>query len=246
MTVPKVSSLVSLAEMAKEAIRSFGKGLTRASEKTAVVAVHLFESIAHAVVGAPLALLAGRQQRAKLHLDCAKIALYCLYAYSLPRENPYSEEFRFHHISYGLFFMLLPGRFHEFGKWMTFDSLVNYDQFAVFKWREGKFFSKIGGTYTLQAGRSDGTLEQISSVTIRDKATRVDERAFPADNFFVRNYTKLFKEMFMPWKEAAYLDTVIAKKNQIIDEVVLPDMERIKNDPSRRKPKISGDLSLFK
>jgi hypothetical protein len=239
-------SPVSLAQPKTTPLEKMGSG----SRKATVVALHLFISSAHAVE-APLSLLTGNLKRAKSNLQCAKIALFCLNTFTVPKEHILSSRFDFHHISYGLLFMLLPGRFEQFGKYITTCSLVNYDHVGVFCHnKQKKFFTQDpDGKFSLKdpiSRGSDGTLEQISGITVEDGSKRISEKAFPADNYFVRHWKKLVGEMFTFWKPAPYLTAATQKKNEIIEQVVKPELAKIKSDPSRYQMPISVNFDLFK
>jgi len=82
-------------------------------------------------------------RRAKLNWFCVKLLMFCLYTYVLPWSHPMANRFDFHHLSYGVAFLLLHPfeRLLRFGQWMTFDSIVNYDAVGIFGWRNRLFFS---------------------------------------------------------------------------------------------------------
>eukprot|EP01102_Stenamoeba_stenopodia_P023012 TRINITY_DN9791_c0_g1_i1.p1 TRINITY_DN9791_c0_g1~~TRINITY_DN9791_c0_g1_i1.p1 ORF type:complete len:389 (-),score=119.88 TRINITY_DN9791_c0_g1_i1:274-1440(-) len=81
--------------------------------------------------------------RARLNWFCVKLLFFCLYTYFLPWSHPLANRFDFHHLSYGVAFLLLHPfeRILRFGQWMTFDSIVNYDAVGIFGWRKRLFFS---------------------------------------------------------------------------------------------------------
>jgi len=215
------------------------------ARKVAVVGVYLLIALLH-LVEAPLALLTGNIQRFKLNLTSIKIAFGCLYTFFVPRSHPLASRFDFHHMSYGLLTMLLPGRIGNFGKWITTCSLANYDHFGGFGYMENKHFIRVGSGYTLANGRTDGSIFNITPVTIQDGNQTIHEMAYPADNVVLRHGKKLLSEMFCFWKPSPYLDAVTAEKERIIDELIKPELVKIAQDPTRRAPIIDIDYDLFK
>jgi len=223
--------------------------------KTAVVAVYTLIASAH-VLEAPISCIFSRQ-RARLNLTCAKVAMYALKTYV---EG--AVRFDFHHLSYGMAFILLPGRPCTFGKWMTFDSLVNYDQALLFKYyKEGGdhdlhylFQKNVDGSYrhlpeeqaTPQKDSRgvtipiDGELSQVSEISVDGKVAH----AFPSDGLFVNNAIEFLKEMFYLKGQPTYLQAVSQKTNELIDQVVQPYLEQQKQE--RQQLPITIDFNLFK
>lgn len=216
------------------------------TKRVGVVALYLLTGLLH-LIEAPLALLTGNIQRARLNLTAIKITGMCLYTFFVQRNHPLSSRFDFHHMSYGLLAMLLPGRAGNFGKWITTCSLVNYDHFGGFGYLDGQTFAPDGANgYHLRPDMADGSLNPISQVTIQDGSRIIRERAYPADVAFVRHATPLAREIFDLTKPAPYLDVLTGEKDRIIDAVIKPELLKIANDPKRRKPAIDIDYDLFK
>lgn len=221
-----------------------------AGHKAAVVALYTLIASLH-LAEAPLALMTGNIHHMKLNWTTCKVAFYALYTFTLPKNNPYESRFDFHHLSYGMAFMLLPGRPTRFGKWMTFDSLVNFNHLGVFYGACGKpYFCKKDKAFVFidQADRlsPEGTLCKIGAMKFMHRGKPMDEWAFPADNCFVRQWRPLLKEMFYLQRATPLLDAISRTKNGIIDQVVSPFLAKIRRDPTHMQLKIRIDLNLFK
>lgn len=244
----------------RESFHKFGLKVAEIIKKIAVVATYFFIALMH-FLEAPIAVLTGNIRRAELNLTCSKIAFFCLYTFFLPKHHHLSSRFDFHHMSYGLLTILLPGRFERFGKWITACSLINYDHVGVFGYNEGKFFARdADGHYSLRPNgsaimtesgeryveKSDGTLEQIADVTIYDGDNIISEKAFPADNYLVRHARKITSELFLFWKNSPYLDAATEEKDRIISQVVKPELKKIAADDDRHQMPIHIDFDLFK
>jgi len=215
-------------------------------KRVAVVASYFFIALLHAVE-LPLSLITGNIQRMKLNAASIKISFFCLRTYFLPANHPLSARFDFHHMSYGLLTMLLPGRAGNFGKWVTTCSLVNYDHVGGFGHREKRAFQRdADGSYSLHPSHADGSLHPISAITVQDGNRAIQERAFPADNFVVRRGGKLAAEILNLAKSAPYLDAVTAEKDRVIDAVIKPEIAKMAADPARRRMAIDIDFDLFK
>lgn len=221
--------------------------------KTAVVALYTLIGGLH-LAQAPLSMATGNIKRAKLNWTACKVAMYALYSFTLPKSSPYHSRFDFHHLSYGLAFMLLPGRPTRFGKWMSFDSLVNYNHLGVFYGTRGSHFFVRNAQNKIEFKEfenehisKDGSLAKLGSIYFEDKGQTLREEAFPADTVFVRRYKILLKEMFYLRRATPLLDALSEAKDRVaIDEAALPFLKQLKKRPKQLQLKLDIDLSLFK
>lgn len=225
--------------------------------KFVVVIVYLLVALFH--FAEFIITLPFSQRESDLHLTCARIPLYSLYAFTRDEKDPYHDRFDFHHLSYGLALMLLPGGFKRFGKWMVFDSLTDYNHLGVFS--KDKFFWQVepgkyqlvgSATYTDADGtpviidKVDGNLGHISSVKVVVDGETFNESVFPADNMFVNHWKEFVHEMAACDGDTPLLDAVGAKKDWTIDNVIVPYLEDLKKHPERPQLKIDIDWNLFK
>ena len=77
-------------------------------------------------------------ERTKLHFTCTRLALFYMYSFVVPDNHPKSNHFDFHHMSYGLAALLVPGRLSTYGKWQVIDEIGNYDELGIFRDKGGK------------------------------------------------------------------------------------------------------------
>eukprot|EP00743_Colponemidia_sp_Colp-15_P011077 GILK01012306.1.p1 GENE.GILK01012306.1~~GILK01012306.1.p1 ORF type:complete len:331 (+),score=30.41 GILK01012306.1:36-995(+) len=212
-----------------------------------VVLVYILIAILH-LIAIPLSLLLLRFQRVLMHWIAVKLIFFCFRTFFVRKSHRLSWRFDFHHTSYGLLSMVFPGRFTTFGKWMVFDELVGYDMLGVFQYRQDfVILPDEQNHYRIVCERGhDGTLDSDLSwiPKVGDPAQR--ERIFPSDNYFVRNYKAILKELFscgcLP---SPHLDAIAAKMDEIIERVVLPELLKIKADRHRHQLPLAIDLSLF-
>lgn len=212
-------------------------GISSFFEKVGVTATYVALGLGHAIEGASIRAVAPWSRRASTNLLASKIAFYSLWAFTRNPSSPYYNTFRFHHLSYGLAFMLLPGRASRFGKWIVFDSCVDYNDLGVFN-RLYHFVEMSPGVFDFVPGITDGVLNEVG---YQDGL-----HVFPADNFFASNSGKFLREIFLPCEDTTLLDKATECTNFLVDKLVIPYIAELEKDPSKPQLKIGVDFSLFK
>jgi hypothetical protein len=212
------------------------------ARRSLVVSCYVMLGLGHgveAVLTAPFSM-----QRARTNWLASKISFYSLYAFTRPDDSPYYVRFDFHHLSYGLAAMLLPGSAATtLGKALVFDELVNYNFLGVFIRRGCAFHMhafdgiyqpnmKVPPPYVEYIPIVDGSTDGGEPVLRFGIATK-GYRLFPVDDLIVEHWSELLAEITYVRRPASIIRLLGERLNWLIDHVAEPYLRRELKDRCR-------------
>lgn len=189
------------------------------------------------------------RERSKTNFQAARISFYAIYAFTTSNSS-YHDSIRFHHLSYGLMSLLWFGPATRFGRWVVFDSCVNYDFLGAFP--RSHRFEYLGHNkfewIVLDEIFTDNPATGYSPTdgVLYDVGIQNGTRVFPADNCVSTHWTTFLRVMW--FSTPSLLNKACTRTTYLINYAIKPYLEG--NMTTTHEPelplRIHVDFDLFK